>query len=122
MTPVGHCVQVQTTASSEEEADRLATLLLDARLAACVQVIGPIRSRYWWEEQVETATEWLCVAKTTHDRVEEVTDTIVAAHSYDTPEVLVVPVVGGNDGYLLWVDDTVHARSAEHDDEGILDP
>ena len=119
---IGQHVQVQTTASSQDEADRLATVLVDARLAACVQVIGPIRSRYWWEGQVETATEWLCVAKTTEDLVGQGTAAIVTAHSYDTPEVLVVPVAGGNDRYLRWVDDTVHTRSAEHDDEGILDP
>ena len=122
MTAIGQCVQVQTTASSEDEADRLATVLLDARLAACVQVIGPVRSRYWWEGTLETATEWLCMAKTTADLVDQVTAAIVAAHSYDTPEVLVVPVADGNDRYLRWVDDTVHARSAEHVDEGILDP
>jgi periplasmic divalent cation tolerance protein len=122
VTAIGHCVQVQTTASSQEEGDRLASVLLERRLAACVQLIGPIRSRYWWEGTLETATEWLCVAKTTEDLVDQVRAAIVAAHSYDTPEVLVVPVAGGNDRYLRWVDETVHSRSAEHDDEGILDP
>ncbi|MGI9022594.1 MAG: divalent-cation tolerance protein CutA [Acidimicrobiales bacterium] len=109
------CAQVQTTASSEEEADRIATALLDGRLAACVQVLGPVRSRYWWEGRLETATEWFCLVKTTDDRVEQVTAAIVAAHSYDTPEVIVVPVVGGNDPYLRWVDDTVHAETVPTD-------
>ncbi len=91
--------------------------MLEGRLAACVQVVGPVRSRYWWEGRLETAVEWLCVAKTTADRVDEVVAVIVAAHPYDTPEVIVIPVVGGNDRYLRWVDDTVHAG-----DEGILGP
>ncbi len=102
------CVQVQTTASTEDEAHRLAAALLEARLAACVQVVGPVRSRYWWQGGLESATEWLCLAKTTQDRVDEVTAVLRAAHSYDTPEVIVVPIVGGDDDYLRWIADAVH--------------
>jgi len=115
------CVQVQTTTSSEDDADRLAAAMLEGRLAACVQVVGPVRSRYWWDGQLEAAVEWLCLAKTTDDRVDEVIAVIVTAHSYDTPEVIVTPVVGGNDRYLQWVDDTVHADTVATDDRGILD-
>jgi len=99
---------VQTTASSEEEAHRLASALLEVGLAACVQVVGPVRSRYWWQGSLESATEWLCMAKTTDDRVDEVTAAVRAAHSYDTPEVIVVAIVGGDEGYLQWIADTVH--------------
>ncbi len=102
------CVQVQTTASSEDEAHRLAAALLEARLAACVQVVGPVRSRYWWQGRLESATEWLCLAKTTQDRVEEATALLRAAHSYDTPEVIAVPIVGGGEDYLQWIADAVH--------------
>lgn len=109
-------VQVQTTAVSPEEADRVAAALLEGRFVACVQVLGPLTSRYWWQGRLETATEWLCLAKTTEDRVGEVTAAVVAVHSYEAPEVIVVPVVGGNDRYLRWVDDTVH-----RDAGGILD-
>ena len=101
------CVQVQTTAGSKEEADRLASVLLERRLAACVQVLGPMESRYWWEGALESATEWLCLAKTTADRVDEVVAAIGEAHSYDTPEVLATTVAGGNERYLRWVEDTV---------------
>ncbi len=101
------CVQVQTTAGSKEEADRLVAALLERRLAACVQVLGPIESRYWWEGRLESATEWLCLAKTTADRVDDVVTAIRDAHSYDTPEVLVTPVSGGNERYLRWIEDTV---------------
>lgn len=102
MTVTG-AVQVQTTAGSLEEAEALASALLEPKLAACVQVVGPVESRYWWEGRLETATEWLCLVKTTDDRVEQVVAAIEAAHSYETPEVLVVPVVGGNEGYLRWI-------------------
>ncbi|HEX2192921.1 MAG TPA: divalent-cation tolerance protein CutA [Acidimicrobiales bacterium] len=100
-------VQVQTTAGSKEEADRVASVLLERRLAACVQVLGPMESRYWWQGALETATEWLCLAKTTADRVDEVVAAIGDTHSYDVPEVLATTVSGGNARYLRWVEDTV---------------
>jgi len=102
---------VQTTAGSEEEAHRLGEVVLRSHLAACVQVIGPVRSRYWWQGTLESATEWLCLVKTTDDRADEVVATIRAAHSYDMPEVIVTGVVGGDEGYLGWIATTVANRS-----------
>jgi len=99
---------VQTTTSSEEEAHRVATALLEPRLAACVQVVGPVQSHYWWRGSLESATEWLCLAKTTQDRVDEVTAVVRAINAYDTPEVIVVAIVGGDENYLQWIADTVH--------------
>jgi len=96
-------LQVTTTAGSREEARALAGVLLERRLAACVQVVGPVESRYRWEGRLETATEWLCVAKTTAGRYDEVEAAIRQAHSYDVPEILAVPVVGGSEAYLRWV-------------------
>ncbi len=96
-------LQVTTTAPSREEADALARALVDTRLAACVQVVGPVESRYWWDGKVETATEWLCVAKTTADRYDDVEAAIRAVHSYDLPEILAVPVVRGSEPYLRWL-------------------
>ena len=96
-------VQVTTTAPDEPTAGAIADALLDHRLAACVQVIGPIRSRYRWEGRVEDATEWLCVAKTTDGLAERAVDAICAIHPYDVPEVLVSPVTGGHGPYLDWV-------------------
>ncbi len=101
------CVQVQTTAGSKEEADSVAAALLERRLAACVQVLGPLESRYWWEGRLEAATEWLCLAKTTEDQVDDVVAAIQDAHSYDTPEVLATRITGGNERYLRWVEETV---------------
>lgn len=98
-------LQLSTAAGSQEEAGRLAEVLLAARLAACVQVVGPVHSRYWWEGRIESATEWLCVAKTTVDRVEAAIAAVRAAHSYEVPEIVATPVVAGNDAYLAWVVD-----------------
>jgi len=104
---------VQTSAASEQEADRLAAAVLASRLAACVQVVGPVRSHYWWQGSVESATEWLCVAKTTDDLVDQVVVAIRTAHSYDTPEIIVSDIVGGDTAYLQWVTDTVHEGRAD---------
>ena len=100
-------MQVQTTAGSREEAAAIADVLLTGRLAACVQVVGPVESRYWWRGRLESAEEWLCVAKTTRARVDTVTDAVVAAHRYETPEVVVTPIEGGSDAYLRWIEDEV---------------
>lgn len=104
---------MQTTASNREEAGRIADVLLRRRLAACVQVIGPVHSRYWWHGELEESEEWLCLAKTTGRRTEELMQAIAEAHSYETPEVIVTPVVGGSHAYLQWVEDEVGTAPPE---------
>jgi len=77
--------------------------LVAARHAACVQVVGPITSRYWWEGAVEVSEEWLCLAKTTADRYPALEAAIRQLHSYDEPEIVAVAVVAGSPSYLEWV-------------------
>lgn len=101
--PAPEVVQLTTTAGSPEEATRLADALLEARLAACVQVVGPVQSRYWWAGRLESATEWLCVAKTTAAHVDAAVAAVRAAHNYQMPEILVTAVVAGHGPYLDWV-------------------
>ena len=96
-------VQVVTTVGGREEADRLAGVLVGERLAACVQVVGPIWSTYWWQGEVETAEEWLCVVKTTEARYAAVEARVKALHSYEVPEITATPVVAGSAEYLDWV-------------------
>jgi periplasmic divalent cation tolerance protein len=96
-------VQVLTTVGSEEEGRRLAAELVDRRLAACVQVIGPITSRYRWRGGVEEAREWQCLAKTEAARYPQVEEAIRQLHSYEEPEILAIPVLAGSAGYLSWV-------------------
>ena len=83
----------------------VADSLLDARLAACVQIVGPIESRYWWRDEREVATEWLCLVKTRTALLDRVVAAVRAVHSYETPEVVAVPIVGGDAAYLTWVED-----------------
>jgi periplasmic divalent cation tolerance protein len=96
-------VQVQTAAGSEEEAERISAALLERRLAACVQVAGPVASRYRWQGEVETAREWICLAKTEAGRYAEVEAAIRELHSYEEPEIVATPIVAGSAGYLAWI-------------------
>lgn len=96
-------IQVLTTVSSEAEAERICSVLIDRRLAACVQVLGPIASRYRWKGEIEEAREWQCVAKTEAARYAEVEAAIREAHSYEEPEIVAIPVLAGSKGYLDWV-------------------
>ena len=102
-------IQVLTTAGSAEEAARIASVLVDRRLAACVQTIGPIVSRYRWQGVVEEAEEWQCLVKTEAARYPEVEAAIRELHSYEEPEIVATPIVAGSAGYLGWVSAEVRA-------------
>lgn len=94
---------VYITASSRAEADRIARALLDARLAACVNILGPIRSLYRWKGRVCRGREVAMLAKTRADRVPALVRAVRAAHSYDLPAIVAVPVQGGHAAFLEWV-------------------
>jgi len=97
------CVQVLTTTDTREEADRLVRSAVERRLAACGQVAGPIASTYWWNGALETASEWQCQLKTTAARLDELRALLETEHSYETPEVIATPIVGGSAAYLAWI-------------------
>lgn len=96
-------VQVATTCDGAEAADALARSAVEAQLAACAQVDGPITSVYRWRGGIRSEQEWRVTLKTTTALAERLTDHLLAEHSYDTPEVLVTPVLGGHREYRDWV-------------------
>ncbi|MET0558672.1 MAG: divalent-cation tolerance protein CutA [Solirubrobacterales bacterium] len=96
-------VQVLTTTGSEQEAERISAALIERRLAACVQIAGPIRSRFRWQGEVEEAEEWQCLAKTSASLFPEVEAAIRELHSYDEPEIVATEIVAGSRGYLEWI-------------------
>jgi len=100
-------VQVLTTAGSEEEALRICDALIETRLAACVQVAGPVSSTYRWQGKIEREREWQCWAKTEARLYVEVEAAIRGAHSYEEPEILAIPVLAGSAGYLGWVSESL---------------
>lgn len=96
-------IQVVTTTASRDDAQRIAAALVEERLAACVQVIGPIFSTYRWRGQIEQAEEWLCLIKSQRALYGELEQAIRARHPYDTPEIMAMPVVTGSEPYLRWL-------------------
>jgi periplasmic divalent cation tolerance protein len=104
VTDTTHCI-VLTTVDSAGAADRLARSAVEARAAACAQVVGPISSTYRWQDAITTDQEWQVVLKTTTDAVDRLTAHIAANHTYDVPEIVTVPVLGGSAAYLTWVTD-----------------
>ncbi len=97
-------IVVLSTCGSEEEAAKLARRLVEARLAACVNVIMQVRSYYRWQGRIEESGEWLLVVKTSRELFEQVRTVLEAAHSYELPEVLALPVTAGSADYLAWID------------------
>jgi periplasmic divalent cation tolerance protein len=96
-------VLVLTTMPDDDRADALARTLVEERLAACVNVHGPMRSTYRWKGQVECETERQIVIKTTREQVKKLEKRLGALHPYELPEFLVVGADGGSAAYLDWV-------------------
>jgi periplasmic divalent cation tolerance protein len=101
--PTPQFLQVQTTTDSRAEAIQLAHAAVEARLAACAQVAGPIASTYWWEDGIERAEEWLIMLKLPADRYEDLSAFLAERHSYDEPEIIATVIVAGSPAYLDWI-------------------
>ena len=102
---------VLTTCGSVEEARRIAQELIERRLAACVNIVPQIESVYRWQGEVESATEWLLIIKTTADAFEQLRDAIGKLHSYDVPECIEIAVEDGSESYLEWIANSVSHES-----------
>ena len=94
---------VLVTCGSEEEALKIANALVESRLAACVNLVAPIRSIYRWEGRMWDEKEWLLIIKTQKNRFEELEKKIKSLHSYSVPEIVSVPIVEGSSSYLNWI-------------------
>lgn len=104
-------IVVITTTAEKADAERLAQSLLMGRLAACVQIIGPIESHYWWNERIESAREFLCLIKTRESHYSQVEALLVEQHPYDVPEVLALPAHRISAPYFQWLCGQVTAQS-----------
>jgi periplasmic divalent cation tolerance protein len=98
---------VLTTVEKHEDGERLARLLVDRELAACVQVLPPMVSIYRWQGNVEQAGEVLLLIKTTREAYSLLEATIKENHSYQTPEIVALPIESGSHEYLSWLTDSV---------------
>jgi periplasmic divalent cation tolerance protein len=100
-------VIILCTCAKEGEALAIGNALIESRLAACVNLLQPIQSIYRWQGEVEIAEEILLIIKTTQERFPAVRDRIAQLHTYDTPEIIAIPVVNGSDKYLAWLREQV---------------
>ena len=96
-------IEVHTTIDSQEAAQKIAESLVAKRLAACVQISGPITSIYWWQGKMEQAQEWVCTAKTQKQLYSQLEQAIQEVHSYDVPEILATEIVEGLQSYEDWI-------------------
>jgi len=107
---------VLTTTGSAELAEKIAAALVERRLAACVNIVGPLRSVYRWQGQVERAEERLLLIKTTAERFQAVRATIRELHTYELPEVLAWPITQGDESYLAWLAHCVAPGGGDRED------
>ena len=93
------------TCGSEEEALKVAHALVEERLAACANLVSPIRSIYRWGGKVWDEKEWLLIIKTQRSRFEKLEKRVRSLHSYTTPEIIALPIVEGSSPYLRWIEE-----------------
>ncbi|MDP8233239.1 MAG: divalent-cation tolerance protein CutA [Candidatus Saelkia tenebricola] len=104
---MGEYIQIITSTDSKENAEKIAEDLIQEKLAACTQVLGPVKSSYWWEGNVENANEWICIIKSKKALYNKIEKAIKKIHPYQMPEIMALPVVEGNSDYLKWLDSEV---------------
>ena len=106
MKETGNIVIFVTT-GSEEEAHKVAELLLERRKAACVNIVPGVASSFWWQGKLDSARESLLIIKTRALLLPEIIELVKSVHSYEVPEIIALPIIGGNEDYLKWIDDEV---------------
>jgi len=100
-------IVVLITAASKEEAQRIAGLLLEQKKAACVNIVPGVESHFWWKGKLESEKESLLIVKSRASLLPEIIETVKKAHSYEVPEIIALPIAGGNEDYLEWIDGEV---------------
>ena len=91
------------TTANAGEAQRIADVLLSERKAACINIVPKISSLFWWQGKLESAEESLLIVKTKASVLDEVVNLVKEHHSYDVPEIIALPIIGGNRDYLEWL-------------------
>lgn len=102
----GYLVVFITTASAVE-AQRIAHILVSERKAACVNIVSQVHSRFWWQGKIDSANETLLIVKTKASLLDELIRLVKENHSYEVPEIIALPILGGNQDYLKWIDSEI---------------
>ena len=96
-------VVIFITVGTDEEAHTIAEALLEQRKAACVNIVPGVSSRFWWQDNLESAQESLLIVKTKAAQIDEVVKLVTGIHSYEVAEIIALPIIGGNPDYLAWI-------------------
>ena len=105
MKSMSEPIVVLVTCGSEEEAAKIANSLVEERLAACVNIISPVRSIYRWEGKIWDEREWMLMIKTQKKRFEDLEKKVKSLHSYSVPEIVALPIIEGSASYLNWLEE-----------------
>ena len=96
-------IQVLTTVEHKADAENIAKSLVEKRLAACVQILGPLTSYFYWQGKLDSAAEYLCLIKSRNDLFTELEAAIKSMHPYEVPEIVATPITKGGKDYLNWL-------------------
>ena len=102
-------IQVITTTATKGDAEKIAASLVEKRLAACVQIVGPLQSTYRWKGKIEQAEEWQCLIKSRQDLFCDLEQVIKKIHPYKIPEIIALTIVAGSNDYRRWLRDELQA-------------
>jgi periplasmic divalent cation tolerance protein len=100
-------IVILVTTGSDAESHKIADLLLSKRRASCVNIVPALESSFWWQGKLGSATESLLIIKTKASLLPDIVNIVKAEHSYDVPEIIALPIIGGNEDYLQWISDEV---------------
>ncbi len=98
---------VLITTATGEEAHNIAEMLLNQRVAACVNIVSRVGSLFWWRGKLDSTQESLLIVKTRLSLLPRIVDMVKRSHSYEVPEIIALPIIGGNEDYLKWIDSEV---------------
>ena len=101
-------IQITITVRTRDEGEQLVHNLVENRLIACGQILGPIQSTYWWKGKIETAQEWMCLAKSREEKFAEVVRQVRNMHSYEVPEIIAVPLIAVDENYAHWLEEELN--------------
>jgi len=110
---MSHHIVIITTASTKSEATKIVQCLLEERLIACANIIGPFPSLFWWKDKIDEATEFLILMKSTRKLFDKLSARVKAIHSYEVPEILALPVLKGLPSYLSWLGANLQPESGD---------
>ncbi len=95
------------TTATADEARQISRRLLERKKAACVNIVQGVSSHFWWQDKLDSAQESLLIVKTKSSLLPEIIELVKGMHSYDIPEIIALPIVGGNEDYLQWIEKNV---------------